>query len=113
MSPMQAASLPTYPTVQVSDLQTVSLAMVEANATEAFVFRPSSMALLDVQRGVQGGVNASGAGGAGGGGVRQAGIRAPSAGGAAGAVPGYEAPAAPAEDLASYDYEPVEEEEED
>lgn len=105
------ASLPTYPTVQVSDLSTVSLAMVEANATEAFVFRPSSMALLDVQRGVNA---SSGAGGAAGGGpsMRQAGIRPPSPGGASGAVPGYEAPAAPAEDVAGYEYEPEEEEEE-
>lgn len=105
-----AAALPTYPTVQVSDLQTVSLAMVEANATEAFVFRPSSMALLDVQRGVNPSEAEAG-------GMRkpagQMGIRPPAAGAAAGAVPGYEAPEAPAEDVTSYDYEPEPEEEEE
>ena len=36
----EAASLPPYPTVHVSDLQTVSSAIVEANATAGFVFRP-------------------------------------------------------------------------
>ena len=35
----EAASLPPYPTVHVSDLQTVSSAIVEANATAGFVFR--------------------------------------------------------------------------
>ena len=36
----ETASLPPHPTVHVSDLQTVSSAIVEANATSGFVFRP-------------------------------------------------------------------------
>ena len=74
----ETASLPPHPTVHVSDLQTVSSAIVEANATSGFVFRPSSVALLDVQRGANASAAAavspskpaaSGAGMAAGGGV--------------------------------------------